>query len=72
MDFTMLSLGARGYHCLTEPKRFPRLPDGLLTLVEEIIYRSRYMLKKNNRGGVSCAIQNKTTTFVPVKKNRRR
>ena len=50
MDFTMLSLGVRGYYCLTEPKRFPRLPDGLLTLVEEIMYRSRYMLKKNKRG----------------------
>lgn len=37
-------------------KKLSRLPEGVLTLVEKMIYRARYMLKKNKRVSISCAI----------------
>lgn len=37
-------------------KKLSQLPEGVLTLVEKMIYRARYMLKKNKIVCISCAI----------------
>ena len=37
-------------------KKLSQLPEGVLTLVEKMIYRARYMLKKGKRACISCAI----------------
>ena len=37
-------------------KKLSQLPEGVLTLVGKMIYRARYMLKKDKRACISCAI----------------